>query len=172
MIRCSFEPKHSERGASLIMALAVMLAISGILGGLVTLVTSSTKVAVRLREARAEEYAADAAVEQAIRAVQDDTQGRGLIGNICTSTGVDPFFLPRPAVINGVAIRVDCAGDPASSLDALYRVVILRNVVFTACVDSGTACTDTTAIIQAKVNFPTNAAGVVTGAFIQSWSVT
>ena len=160
---------RGDRGASLVLALAVMLAMSGIIGGLVTFVTTSDRVAVNLTLKRNRQYAADGAVEQAIRAVQTDTTMNGLLGTTC------PFasghFNPA-APINGVSIRVDCAGAAVPVLDGLNRVVLERNVVFLACVDMNVACTDATAILRAKVNFPTNAAGALIGSFVQSWSVT
>ena len=64
---------------------------------------------------------------------------------------------------------------PTDLLGFALRTVIERNVIFLACVapapTAAPACTDTNAIIKAKVNFPTNAAGAVSGAFVQSWSV-
>jgi hypothetical protein len=45
-----------------------------------------------------------------------------------------------------------------------------RNVIFNACVDTGVACTDETTIVSAQVNFAQQG-GVVTGTYIQSWSV-
>ena len=150
------------------MALAVMLAVGGILGGLITLLNTSNKVAVSLQASRNRQYAADAAVEQAIRVVQAGPE-RGLIGNTCSGAGA---FTPPIGAINGYTIRVDCRGVPSPRLDTLNRIIIERNVLFLACVANGaTPCDEATSIIKAKVNFPTNAAGIVTGAFVQSWSV-
>ena len=156
---------HGERGAALIMALAVMIAMGGIVGGLVTFITSSTRDAVNLTVSRNRQYAADGAIEQAIRTVQVGPE-KALLGTGCANGA--PV---TPAAINGFSMRVDCAGAPAPILDALNRVVIERNVLFIACLNTGVACTNSNAVIEAKVNFPTNAAGVVSGSFVQSWSV-
>jgi type II secretory pathway pseudopilin PulG len=153
-----------ERGAALILALGVMVAISGVLAGLVLFVSTSTKASVTLEQTRNELYAADGAIEQAIRAVQANTNG--LIGNAC------PAQVQASYPLNGRTIRVACAGQPSTSLQGT-QVVIQRNVLFTACEADlvANACPAGSIIISAKVNFPTNAAGTVTGAFVQSWSV-
>ena len=149
-----------------------MLAMSGVIGGLVTFVTSSTLSSVSLQRTRDRQYAADAAVEQAIRFVHTDTTTNAFVGSYCSTQSGRQFLTPTPATINNVRIRVDCIGAPVPVLDDLNRVVIQRNVIFLACVVNGTtACTDATAILTAKVNFPTNAAGAVVGSFVQSWSV-
>ena len=166
-------PTHNDRGASLILALAVMLAVGGIMSGLITFLETSFKTSLSLEVSRNRQYAADAGVEQAIRFVQDDTTNRALLGTYCKSGPPGPFVPAAP--INGYNVRVDCQGAPSAILDSLNRTVIERNVIFLACVapapTAAPACTNTNAVIKAKVNFPTNAAGAVSGAFVQSWSV-
>ena len=153
----------------MILALAVMLAMGGIVGGLVTFIESSNRSAINLQATRNRQYAADAAIEQVIRYVQTEPTNRALVGSYCSTSR--QFFTPSPATINGYAVRVDCAGAPTPILDSANRVVIERNVLFVACLDTGVPCSDADAIIRAKVNFPTNAAGTVIGSFVQSWSV-
>jgi hypothetical protein len=153
-----------ERGAALILALAVMMAIGGVLAGLSYFISTSTRSSIALEATRDELYAADGAVESAIRAVQQNTNG--LLGSTCPSQVVSPF------VANGEQVWVTCAGEPATTISN-NQVVIERNVVLTACAvePAAGACPANAVLIRAKVNFPTNAAGVVTGAFVQSWSV-
>jgi hypothetical protein len=166
--------RRGDRGASLVLALAVMLAIGGILGGLVTFLNTSNRVSLSLQSSRNRQYAADAAIEQAIRLVQAGPE-QALVGTSCRTGGPLQYFTPPVGAINGYLVRVDCRGVPSPRLDNLNRIVIDRNVLFLACVVPALAgsseCTENVAIIKAKVNFPTNAAGTVTGAFVQSWSV-
>jgi uncharacterized protein (UPF0333 family) len=154
-------PHDGERGAALILALAVMVAIGGVLGGLSYFMSTSSRSSNSLQNSRNQLYAADGAIESAIRAVQSSSNG--LLGNTC------PGAVPATFQANGVTVHVTCSGQPSSSLQGT-QVVIQRNVVFTACDTAG--CPPGSEIfISAKVNFPTNAAGVITGAFVQSWSV-
>lgn len=156
------------------LTLAVMVGIATILAGLLSLITTSYRSTASLEKARNRQYAADAAVEQAIQTLRTDpsvgAQNRGLVGANCGPSR--PFFTPTPAVINNVTIRVDCQGQPQLVQDTSGTFVLQRNVVFAACEDTGVACTDATTLLTAKVNFATNAAGAVTGVFVQSWSVT
>ena len=66
-----------------------------------------------------------------------------------------------------VDMRVDCTPAPELTSDLSAR----NNVIFTACVDSGQACTDETAIITAEINYQVSGTPVVTRTFVQSWSV-
>ena len=131
-------------------------------------------MSVGLQASRNRQYAADGGVEQAIRAVQDDQTSRALIGTNCFA-GTPPLPFIAEAPINGYNVRVDCQGAPSAILDSLNRTVIERNVIFLACVakvpTAAPVCTNNNAIIKAKVNFPTDASGAVSGAFVQSWSV-
>jgi hypothetical protein len=128
--------------------------------------STSSRSSANLQDTRNELYAADGAIETAIRAVQRNTSG--LLSTTC------PSQVPASFQANGETVYVACAGQPATSLQGT-QVVIQRNVLFTACSVplQANACPDPTrnVIISAKVNFPTNAAGVITGAFVQSWSV-
>ena len=112
--RRTLPTRYGDRGASLVIALAVMLALGGILGGLVTFINSSTAVSLGLQATRNRQYAADAAIEQAIRTVQDDATSKALVGAFCSVS--QPFFVSS-ASINGYNTRVDCQGAPSAVLD-------------------------------------------------------
>jgi hypothetical protein len=158
--------RSSERGAALILALAVMVAIGGVLSGLTIFMSSSSRSSASLQDTRNQLYAADGAIEQSIRAVQQNTTLNGLVGAVCPAP-IQPSY-----AANGFTVYIACAGQPAAALQGT-QAVLYRNVLFTACEVPlvSNACPIESVIISAKVNFPTNAAGTITGAFVQSWSV-
>jgi len=60
------------------------------------------------------------------------------------------------------SIRVDCTSAPEQTSGGYLQ----RNAIFTACLDTGAACTDTSAIVRAQVNFSDSGSTTV-----QAWSV-
>lgn len=151
------------------MAIAFVLLVGAISGGLVSLAASGLANRNTLQVLRNRQYAADAAIEQAIATVRTLT---------CTST-------PTPLVdssVNGVAIRVDwvnaCGvvqgGDREATATAAGSdgiVVAQRNVVFSACLSTGSPCVPADVIIRASVNFQQAHGATVTRTFVQTWSV-
>ena len=165
--RCPVD--DSDSGASLLLAIAFVLMVGAISAGLLTLATSGLNNRFTLEAVRNREYAADGAVEQAI------AQVRGLS---CT----DPNGFLVDSSMNRVTIRVDWAnacgtirsGDRSAAAVASSgdgTVVAQRNVIFVACENTGTACSATSVIIRATVNFQQAAGAAVATTYIQSWSV-
>jgi Tfp pilus assembly protein PilX len=164
---------QGERGASLILAIAFMLVIAGIGAAVVSSVTTGLNSRNVLDQVRNRQYAADGGIEYAIARVRAMPLPTGPGFSDCG----DPALTPPPApadhynhTLNGINIRVDCAnksdiiitpGNPAG--------LVQRNVIFTACVDTGTPCTSTNTIIRAQVNYEGKTA--ITRTWVQSWSV-
>jgi hypothetical protein len=154
--------RRDERGASLILAIAFLVVIGGIGGGVVSAVTSGVNDRTVLDHARDREYAADGAVEFAITQVRQ----LGAPGPAVADCGPSNHYL---YTLNAIHIWVDC-----SNQRTLVDRLLQRNVVFTACVDTGSPCTDATTVVRAQVNFQAQIAGDhldVTRSWVQSWSV-
>ena len=183
--------RRDEHGASLILAIVFMLVIGGISGALLSSVASGLHSRNALDGARNREYAADGLVEYAIAHARapiaswnmgsppsvstflTSASSIGCGGPYSTNTlaTTDPAQktlneidgLSNPdGSITYYSIRVDCTPAPAQT-----RLLYLqRNAIFTACLDTGAACTDTSAIVRAHVNFSDS--GTTT---VQAWSV-
>ena len=156
--------RHEDRGAVLILAVAFVVMVGAIGAGLAALVTSSVNNRGSLERVRDRQYAADAAIEDAIAQVRrTTTPGSDACGSV---DGVS-----RTPGINAVNIRVDwrSACGVIRSDDGL--VLVQRDVIFAACVDTNAACTDSSIIIRAQVNFEQAPSGEVTKTYVQSWSM-
>ena len=153
---------RDDRGAALVLALGVMLMVGAISAGLLSFITTSVMARPQLDTLRNREYAADGAVEVAIARVRN-IGGEGPTKVLCGG--------PDNITLNGVAIRVDCADVPTPTRLGWDQ----RNVIFTACPDTGVACTDPsiTPIIRAQVNYevPPTSPVVVSRTYVQAWSV-
>ena len=152
-----------DAGAALILAIGFVLMVGSIGAGMAALVTSSLNNRVTLEQARNRQYSADGAIAEAISTVR---AGVGGPLDSCTSAGgsiVD--------TMNEVAIRVEWANACRTIMDATGAVVAQRNVIFSACEDTGSPCPSAKVIIRAQVNFQQGETGTVTRTFIQSWSV-
>jgi hypothetical protein len=158
------------------MALGFVLAIGIIGGGLASVAASGLSNRATLVTLRNRQYAADGAIDQAISAARAPTRTCALLE---AASGADG---PTLSTMNGVAIRVDwvnaCgilqSGDRSANATAASSagtVVTQRNVLFSACVDTGTACAPANVIIRAQVNFEQVGSGTVTNTYVQSWSV-
>lgn len=156
--------KHGDdSGAALILAVGFVLMVGTISGGMAALATSSLNNRNTLEVLRNREYAADGAVEIAIAQVRGSTCASG------AGTLVD-------ASMNSTSIRVDWLNACGVVQGTDGSVVAQRNVIFSACVNTGSPCSDTAAppapvIIRAQVNFEQALTGAVTKTYIQSWSV-
>lgn len=158
---------HDDQGAALILAIGFVLMVSAILGGLAILVTSSFNNRVALDRARNREYAADAAIEDAIAQLRSTSR----------SSLIDCGNYPKTN-LNSIDIRVTCssAATVTGSGDIVTGtkdnlVVTQRNVIFMACDYSNAVCTPANAIVTAQVNFEQTDTGGVSSTFVQSWSV-
>jgi hypothetical protein len=169
--------RRDERGASLVLALAFMIVIGAITGAVLSSVASGLNTRSALDQARNRQYAADGLVEYAI------AQARGPVASwdpgsppsVSTFLGSassigcgGPYSptlgnVPAEAHLNGIDIRVECT--PAPTLTR--SLVLQRNAVFNACVDTGAACAGAS-IVRARVNFSETASGPT---HVQSWSV-
>ena len=155
--------RHEDRGAALILAIGFVVMIGAISAGLMGLVTSSVNNRGSLEAIRDRQYAADGAIEEAVTQVRQVKASA--LGACALDTGT------ATSTLDTYAIRVDWqnACGVVRTFDGL--VVAQRNVIFAACLDTGTACTDSSTIIRASVNFEQGAAGAVTKTYVQSWSV-
>jgi Tfp pilus assembly protein PilX len=160
---------RDETGAALILAIAFMVVLGLIGAAMLSSVTSGLNSGAALDQARTGEYAADSAIQYAI------TQVRLLAdpGPALTPCGPAPhptYYSYTSADSPPVHIRVNCS----NLLQVTRSGFQQRNVVFNACVESGSDCTDTLSIIRAQVNFQTVGTGAslqVTRTWVQSWSV-
>jgi hypothetical protein len=145
----------------LILAIGFVLMVSAIAAALAALILSSTATGATLEKLRNRQYAADAAIQYAITQVRDTARAES---SPCGSTGY-------VSTLNQVDIRVDCANAIGVVGGTDNAVLSQRNVIFVACLDVGQACTDTSTIIRAQVNFEQRYDSSVTQTFVQSWSV-
>lgn len=146
-----------DRGAALALVVVFTVMIGAISASLVPVVNSTLTHRTTLETVRNREYAADAAVEVAI------TQARAF--TCATSPGytVD-------ASTNHTSIRVEwqnACGTVVASDGSDYPQ---RNVIFTACENTGASCVPDAVIVRTQVNFEP-ASGPVTRTVVQSWSV-
>lgn len=155
--------ERRDRGASLVMAIGFVVLIGAIAAGLSALVTSSNTNRITLEQVRDRQYAADGAVEEAITAVR--LLDRSTTG-ACGATAGN-----RSTSLNGYTIRVDWQNVCGVVRTTTGELVAQRNVVFTACLDNGTACTEQRVIVRAQVNFEQASSGAVTRTWVQAWSV-
>jgi Tfp pilus assembly protein PilX len=157
---------HDESGAALVLALAFVIMMSLIAGGLIASVTSSLNSGVSLDKARAREYAADSAVQYAITQVRALPDPGPALTGCADGTHYSYTSADNPAV----NVRVNCSNVFQFTRSGFQQ----RNVIFNACVEVGSDCTDANSVIRAQVNFQTVGTGAsmqVTRTWVQSWSV-
>jgi len=157
-------PVRGDRGATLIIAIGFVVMIGTIAAGLSSLVVSAMGDRLILAELRDRQYAADGAIELAVAHVRSLDVAHG--GTCSAPPGhiVD--------VLNEQSIRVDWKHSCTSVRGGDGVVVQQRNATFVACPDTGAACTPSTAVISAQINFQQSTAGAVTHTYVQTWSVT
>ena len=163
MIRRRPRREHEDRGAALLLAVGFVVVIGAIAGGLAGLATSGVNNRVTLEQVRNREYAADGAIENAISQVR-----------LLTCASASGFI--TDASMNSISIRVDWVNACGVVQSSDGSVVSQRNVIFSACLNTGSPCSDTAVppvpvIIRAQVNFQQALAGGVTNTYVQSWSV-
>jgi len=163
MIRRRPRREHQDRGAALLLAVGFVVVIGAIAGGLAGLATSGVNNRVTLEQVRNREYAADGAIENAISQVR-----------LLTCSSASGFI--TDASMNSVSIRVDWVNACGVVQSSDGTIVSQRNVIFSACLSTGSPCSDTAVpavpvIIRAQVNFQQALVGGVTNTYVQSWSV-
>ena len=136
-------------------------------------VTTGLNGRIVLDQVRDRQYAADGGVEFAIAQVR----ALPLPGPAATACapGTDPHYSSE---LNDIKIRIDCADQLGAAATTTGGLFLQRNVIFTACVDKGSKCGQTTPIVvRAQVNFearkvvdPTPSLDL-TRTWVQSWSV-
>ena len=134
--------------------------VAGAIGaGLLPSISSGSKDRTVLDGVRNRQYAADAGIERSIARIR-----------VLANPGVDACGGPDSAgPFNGVTVRVECVNRPTVAGAASGDLVLQHNVGFTACVDTGSACTTATTIITAQVNYKVVGSAMTT--FVQAWSV-
>jgi hypothetical protein len=164
---CRQRAQHRDSGAALIMVIGFILMVGMIGGGLIGLATTGLNNRSTLQMVRDRQYAADAAINQAI------ADARGLLPVPCTAASGSTQYLKLNST--GVPIRVDwvnsCVNNTVKSSDGTFFPQ--RNMIFSAfCGDPMTAnCNFADVIIRAQVNFEP-ASGATSKTYVQSWSVT
>ena len=154
---------HEDRGAALLLAIGFVVMIGAISAGLASLVMSGVDNQTTLLALRDRQYAADGAIETAVAALRADISKRG------TSCSSDVGS--TTVKLNQLEIRVDWNDACGVERTAAGLVVAQRGVVFTTCIDTGSACAEPDVIISALVDFDQDDAGNVTRTAVQSWSV-
>ncbi|MCU1393204.1 MAG: hypothetical protein JWM34_1632 [Ilumatobacteraceae bacterium] len=155
--------RHDDRGAALILAIGFVLMVGAISAGLASLATSSLNNRATLEGVRNREYAADAAVQLAIGQV------RGVAGSALSACATAASS--TTVTVNSVTIRVEWKNACGTIRVADGTIVAQHDVIFTACENTGAACTDAALIIRAQINFQQLGTGAVTKTFVQSWNV-
>lgn len=163
MIKRRPRREHEDCGAALLLAVGFVVMVGAIAGGLAALATSSVNNRTALEQVRNREYAADGAIENAIAQVR-----------LLTCASANGFI--TDATMDAVSIRVDWAKACGVVQSSDGSVVAQRNVIFSACLNTGSPCSDTAVpavpvIIRAQVNFQQAFLGAVTQTYVQSWSV-
>ena len=156
-----------ERGATLILAIAFLLVIGAIGSAVMTSVASGISNRRTLDQVRNKQYAADGGVEFAIAQVRAVPLPGGPGVAPCRTGAITDHY---NTTLNAINIRVDCANHSTITPSGFLQ----RNVVFTACVDTGAQCTNPNTIVRAQVNYEARSAGStlnVTRTWVQSWSV-
>ena len=77
-------------------------------------------------------------------------------------------------LLDGFTIRVDCNNSPAVAIGPLGNLVAQHDVIFSACVDTGAACSDLNknVVVRARINYSfTGVPPQLTTTYVQSWSV-
>jgi hypothetical protein len=170
--------RRDERGASLILAIAFMLVIGALTSAVLAALASGLNNRNTLDQARNREYAAEGLVDYAIAharapiATWDPGSPPSVSHFLTSATSVGcggPYApsrgnVPSQAHLNNVDIRVDCRPAPTLTRTGYIQ----RNAIFTACLDTGSACTDPSSIVRAQVNFSDTASGPTR---VQAWSV-
>jgi hypothetical protein len=152
-----------ERGAALILAIGVMLLVGIISASLLAYITTSVKGRSDLDAIRNRQYAADAAIENAIDQVR-------ALGDPALSNCGGPYS----STVNGFTIHVICDENPTTAFNAGNppTFYLQRNVVFTACATTDTPCPEDAIVIRAQVNYevpPGSTTPIRT--YVQAWSV-
>lgn len=161
--RNSDMPVGRDVGASLMLAIGFVVMIGVISAGLISLATSSLNNRAALEQVRNREYAADGAIEVTVAQLRSSS-----VSTLATCTAANGFVIDTS---NSLTMRVDWrnACSLVQTIDG--AVVAQRNVVLSACENTGASCIDSAVVIRAQVNFERSATGGVARTYVQSWSV-
>jgi Tfp pilus assembly protein PilX len=158
--------ERDESGAALILALGFMVMIGLIAAALLSSLATGLRTRVTLDNARNREYAADSGIQYAITQVRALPSPGAAMTGCASGTHYSYTSADNPAI----TIRINCSNLIQNTRSFFQQ----RNVVFNACVENGSDCSDANSIIRAQVNFQTVGSGGpdnVTRTWVQSWSV-
>ena len=147
------------------MAIAFVVGIGALTGGLASLVTSSASRRAPVEQARNQQYAAEGAIEDAAGRVR-----------LLADPAVEPCVSARQgyysSALNRARIRVDCTNALSVTRSRTGTVVEQRDVVFEACLDVGVRCgtAAATVLARARINYEMAAGGGVARTTVQTWS--
>jgi Tfp pilus assembly protein PilX len=157
---------HDESGAALLLALAFMMVVGLIGSAMLSSLSTGLRIRVTLDQVRTREYAADSGIQYAITQVRALPSPGAAKSGCASGTHYNYTSADTPPV----TIRINCTNVYQNTRSGFEQ----RNVVFNACGENGSDCSDTNFIISAQVNFQTIGNGGpdnVTRTWIQSWSV-
>ena len=154
--------QRDQAGVALVLALSFMVLVGVVTSALLSSLISSVQQRSVLDDVRNRQYAADAAGEHEIARVRA-LPAPGAGSRPCAPASRIPYSL------NGFMIHVDCTDASLSTFTGFEQ----RNVVFTSCVDTGSACTTTNTIVRTQVNYEGQGSPTptITKTYIQSWTV-
>jgi hypothetical protein len=159
---------QGERGATLILAIAFLVVVGAIGAAMISSVTSGFNGRTVLDQVRNRQYAADGAIERSIAKVRANS---GV--PTCTVASPDTYSQggTSDVTFKDNSIRVDCTIVPGIAGSSNGVLGLQNNVAFTACPDTGAACTTASTIIQAQVNFQSTGSPASVSTSVQAWSV-
>jgi hypothetical protein len=158
--------RRDESGAVLLLALGFMVVLGLIGAAMLSSIGTGLRTRVALDGARTREYAADSGIQYAITQVRALAAPGAGLSSCASGTHYSYTSSDNPPV----AIRISCSNVFQVTRSGFQQ----RNVVFNACVENGSDCTDLNSLIRAQVNFQTIGSGGpdnVTRTWVQSWSV-
>jgi len=151
-----------DDGAALLLAIGFVVMIGSIGAGLASLVTSGVNNRITLEQVRDRQYAAEGAIELSINDTLSDITGQPCAAALSAS---------KPVTLNSFDIHVDRNNACSVVRGGDAVVVVQRNVIFTACLETGSPCTPEDVIVRAQINFAQVGTNPVTKTSVQSWNV-
>ncbi|MEW6476247.1 MAG: hypothetical protein AB1679_28645 [Actinomycetota bacterium] len=137
---------REEDGVILVLVLGFLAFIGVVAAVLVNYTTTGHRATVTVQDIRAREYAADGVVEAAINLVRRTAASSNSSGCVV-------------AMVDSLSMRVDCSDAGTGGVE----------VTFTACPNTGVACTASTRTLVAKAKY--NRTVSPAAVKISAWSV-